>query len=149
MFKRFEFEREAWQNLDLMPMTVRRKLDLLGLKLHLEQWRALSRAERLVLCHFPVELDDERAAIADFLRETVKHRSGGELERVGASTAGGPSDAAALPAEAARLIAELGLAEDAWKRFDADERYALAKLVRKGPETFGAAWREIAAKQKN
>lgn len=149
MFKRFEFEREAWQNLELMPMTVRRKLDLLGLKLHLEQWLALSHAERLIVCHFPVELSDERVALADFLREAVKRRAGGELAPVGAGAGGGAAQAAVIPADAARMISELGLAEDAWKRFDADERYALAKLARKGPDTFGAAWREVVAKQTN
>lgn len=149
MFKRFEFEREAWEKLELMPMTVRRKLDVLGLKLHLEQWRMLSRAERLIICHFPVESGDERVALLDFVRETVKRRGGGELTPVAPSAPRVPPEAAEIPADAARMISELGLTEDAWQRFDADERYALGRLTRKGPDTFGAAWREIAGKLKN
>jgi hypothetical protein len=143
MFRRYEFEKQADEDLQLMPMTVRRKLDLLGLKLHLEQWQALSRIERLVTCHFPVELTDEREVLAQYLREAVQRRGAGELTPLDARAGEAPPGAKRIPADAARLIAQLKLPESEWEKFDADERFALARLARQGAETFAAAWQEM------
>src|SRR5207248_8286849 len=55
MYLRFAFEGDVHETLATIPLAVRRKLDLAGLKLSLAGWTALSRAERLAVCHLPVE----------------------------------------------------------------------------------------------
>jgi hypothetical protein len=47
--------------LALMPRSVRDKLDRVGLKMHLAEWQACSRAERQQLCDLPCDTDDEIA----------------------------------------------------------------------------------------
>ena len=47
MFRRFDFEKDLYETLELVPLSVRRKLDLAGVKLDSNQWQALSRVERL------------------------------------------------------------------------------------------------------
>ena len=55
MYKRFTFEGDIHESLDCVPLSVRRKLDLAALKISLDGWQQLSRAERLSLCHLPVD----------------------------------------------------------------------------------------------
>ena len=45
----FSFERALWEALDLVPMAVRRKLDLAELKLSPEGWQMLSLDDRRAL----------------------------------------------------------------------------------------------------
>ena len=140
MFRRFDFESEEYATLELVPMSVRRKLDLAGVKLHLNQWQALSRAERLVVCHFPADSSEEREVLAAFLAEAVKRRGCGELSTMppAPDTA---ADANHMPSEVARLISEWELDGESWsRRFDPDERYALAKLTRGPADKFVRAW---------
>jgi len=71
VFRRFDFETDLTDDLELIPMAVRRKLDASGVKLHLEQWRALTLAERRVLCHLPLAAGAETTVFAAMLREKV------------------------------------------------------------------------------
>jgi hypothetical protein len=57
--RRFQFEADIYETLNCVPMAVRRKLDKIGLKVGLDQWQALSRAERLAVCYLPAESHDE------------------------------------------------------------------------------------------
>jgi hypothetical protein len=62
MFHRFAFESEFYPTLSRIPVHVRMKLDLTGIKISLDDWLAFSFEERHVLCHLPAEKDDERQA---------------------------------------------------------------------------------------
>ncbi len=146
MFRRFDFEKELYETLELVPLSVRRKLDLAGVKLHLNQWQALSRVERLVICHFPAASPEERAVLAAFLREAVKTRAGTDLATMKPAAHDAAPDAGQVPPDVARLIAELGLPEKRWSLLDPDERFALAKLARGGADKFITAWSEFADK---
>jgi|ERR1019366_1849789 hypothetical protein len=140
MFRRFDFENEVYATLELVPISVRRKLDLAGVKLHLNQWQALSRTERLVVCHFPAASSEECEVLAAFLAEAVKRCTSEELSTVppAQDTA---ADADHMPPEVARLVSELQLNGENWsRRFDPDERYALAKLTRGPADRFVRAW---------
>lgn len=138
MFRRFDFENEVYATLELVPMSVRRKLDLAGVKLHLNQWQALSRTERLVVCHFPAASSEECEVLAAFLAEAVKRRTSEELST---ATPARDADADHMPPEVARLVSEFQLDGENWsRRFDPDERYALAKLTRGPADRFVRAW---------
>jgi len=145
MFRRFNFEKDLCETLEFVPMPVRRKLDLAGVKLHLNQWQALSRVERLVICHFPVASSEEREVLAAFIREAVKNRTGTELAAIKPESRDDtPGPSQAPPPEVARLIAELKLPDTGWSLFDPDERFALAKLARGPADKFMSAWSEFA-----
>ena len=144
MYLRFAFEGDT---LEFIPLAVRRKLDLAGLKLSLAAWTALSRAERLAVCHLPVDgpgdLDVYREALAGFAQ-----RAGHPL----APLEGGPADPrgwgpARIPdALAARLAAaDVRFAPPAWASLSDEARYVLVKLSepRRNPEKLVAALREL------
>ncbi len=67
--------------LDFIPPDVRRKLDLVRLKLHLADWRGLSLEERRELVDLPVEAPGE---LMRFGRELIRmaHEHGFELSLV-------------------------------------------------------------------
>ncbi len=144
MFRHFDFEKDLYKTLEFVPLSVRRKLDLAGVKLHLNEWQALSRVERLVICHFPVGSPEERDVLAAFLREAVKTRAGTELATMKPAAHDAAPDAGHVPPDVAQLIAELMLPEKRWSLLDPDERFALAKLARGGADKFMSAWSEFA-----
>jgi hypothetical protein len=82
MYLRFAFEDGA-ETLEYMAQSMRRKLDLVGVKIGLKGWQAITRAERLALSHFPVDTDDERAAFVQVLRGFAE-RAGAKVETVAA-----------------------------------------------------------------
>jgi hypothetical protein len=55
MYRRFDFEGAIHEILDCVPLVVRRKLDLVGLKISLAGWQKLPFEDRLALCHLPVD----------------------------------------------------------------------------------------------
>jgi cyclic pyranopterin phosphate synthase len=119
-FEQFAFE-EPNAGLELLPLAARRALDVAGIALSLEAWRALS-------------LEDRRALIAAGTAETV---SPAAVERLTLRARPAPdritprADPTDLPAELAReLPARRPELERAWSAFTPLERYALVKLVK-------------------
>ena len=78
MIRKFKFEDEMHESLQCVPMAVRRKLDRVGLKIGLEQWKSLDHGERLAICHLPVDSSEELNALGVFIREAMKRRLGVE-----------------------------------------------------------------------
>ncbi len=130
MIREFKFEDEMHTTLACVPMAVRRKLDRVGVKIGLEQWKALARGERLAICYLPVERHEEREALRLFINEAVRRVCGEEprtLAEAQRAVADPPMRLPALLAERARTAGVM-LDQAAWERLDADERYALIKL---------------------
>lgn len=146
MFRRFHFEEDIYCTLECVPMTVRRKLDRIGLKVHLAQWQALGQGERLAICHLPAGEPDECEALRTFIVEAVKRTSGKEpndLTPEQRKAAEPPRDVPqSLVADAASAGATLTQAM--WDRLDGDERYMLTKLERRG-DKLAIAIRELFA----
>lgn len=139
MYLRFPFEDGA-EALEYMALSMRRKLDLVGVKIGLKGWQAMTRAERLALSHFPVEMDDERAAFVQVLRGFAE-RAGAKVETVAAV------DARAWGKErvpdAVRARRDISL--DAWAALSDEERYVLLRLAERQrmPERFDAALAQL------
>ena len=134
MFRHFSFEAEIYCTLDCVPMTVRRKLDQIGLKIGLADWRALGHGERLAICHLPADLADEREALRAFVAEAVGRAGGApprELPQSERLAADPPPQLPASLAENARA-AGMVLNQTMWDKLDPDERYVLMKLS--GPD---------------
>lgn len=130
MMRQFSFEEEIYESLSCLPMAARRKLDRLGLKISLEQWQKLSRAERLMICHAPASTPDECEALGLFIHETALARSGfppTSLSDQSRKAAEAPTEPpVTLVTNANALGVALTMRE--WNRLDDDERYALIKL---------------------
>jgi len=147
MIRRFKFEDEVHQSLSCVPMAVRRKLDLAGVKISLEQWQTLGRGERLAICHLPIASAEECESMKVFVEEAVINRCGSSSKPVSEEMRRGANPPATPPVElVANAQAEgVKLDQSAWERLDADERYALIKLGGgdKHSHNFGAALREL------
>ncbi|MFO8237419.1 MAG: nitrate reductase associated protein [Prochlorococcaceae cyanobacterium] len=131
----FSFEADFTADLRCIPMAVRRKLDLAGVKLKLQHWSELSESERGDLLAW----GDDPAAIealrAHLLQRTAALSAGQarELPR--------PADepwqqAGQLPEVLAASCAQLGLSVSAndWRALDELQRFALVKLSHPGHE---------------
>ena len=131
----FDFEADFTADLRCIPMAVRRKLDLAGIKLKLQHWSELHEAERAELLAWA----DDPAAI-EALREHL-------LERSAALSAGQAKDlprpdaepwqqATQLPDVLAASCAQLGLERPSagWGELTELQRFALVKLSHPGHE---------------
>jgi hypothetical protein len=130
VIRKFKFEDEVHESLQCVPMAVRRKLDRVGLKIGLEQWKALDHGERLAICHLPIASSEECDALTVFIREAMKRRFGVEpktltdAQRASAEPPASPPPRAVAHARAAGF----DLSAAAWSRLDGDERFALMKM---------------------
>jgi hypothetical protein len=131
----FAFEQDFVADLRCLPMAVRRKLDLAGVKLRLSHWHAFTVEERVELLAWP----DHPGSISD-LRFWLQQRT--------ATLADGPArgiePAAGLdwqqgddiPERLQAACAQLGasLEPSQWKSLDELQRFALVKLSHPGHE---------------
>jgi hypothetical protein len=146
MYRPFAFEGDTHASLACVPLVVRRKLDLAGLKISLAGWQALSREERLALCHLPVDDPGDLAVYREVLTGFAS-RAGAPLTPL----AEGPSSPSqwTLDAVRARVAAKLGGADDLdagrLAALTEEERYALFKLAdpKREPGKLVAAMTEL------
>jgi hypothetical protein len=130
MIRQFQFEAEVYQSLSCVPMTARRKLDRLGIKLSLQEWQQLGRGERLMICHAPAASAEECEALGLFIEEAVVGRCGSpprHLPEQGRKAAEPPSLPPPRVVANAQALGVVLSARD-WQRLDDDQRYALIKL---------------------
>lgn len=147
MYKRFEFEGDVHASLDCVPLTVRRKLDLAKTKISLEGWQRLPRAERLSLCHLPVDSAEDLAVYQQVMAAFCE-RSGVATKPLHDPVVDGRLwNAPAVPAPLRELAGKLGAALDdaRWSALDEESRYALLKLAdpKRTPEKLAAALIEL------
>ena len=131
----FRFEADFAADLRCLPMAVRRKLDLAGVKLKLAQWHGLSEEERQRLLAWP---DDGPSLLAFRQWLLVRSRS---LPQ-GPARALPPAEDAdwqrseEMPEPLATSCRELGLVlrPGCWRDLDELQRFALVKLSHPGHE---------------
>jgi hypothetical protein len=130
MIRQFQFEAEVYESLSCVPMQARRKLDAIGIKIGLAQWQQLARGERLMICHAPADLEDERQALRLFIEETTTARCGSRPKELSEEARRGAQPPASPPPRLVANARTLGvdLTQSAWNSLDGDERYALLKL---------------------
>ncbi len=146
MFRRFHFEEDIYCTLECVPMTVRRKLDRIGLKVHLAQWQGLGQGERLAICHLPAGEPDECEALHTFIVEAVKRTSGQEPNDLTPEQRKSAEPSTEVPQGLVADAASAGavLTQAMWDRLDGDERYMLTKLEKRG-DKLAIAIRELFA----
>ena len=139
MFHRYQYEAGFYPTLSRLPLDLRRKLDIAGVKLALKDWQTFSFEEKTVLCHLPCELADEIQAFTRYLDFLSRKYCGRPIERITAldSALWDPSAVPqAVGDKSAALKRQITL--DEWRRWQAHERYALYKtaLSNSQPEAF-------------
>ena len=131
----FNFEADFTADLRCIPMAVRRKLDLAGVKLKLMHWSELDEAERAELLAWA----DDAAAI-EALRHHLMTRSAalsaGQAKDLPRPDAEPWQQATQLPEVLAASCAQLGLElpRGGWVELTELQRFALVKLSHPGHE---------------
>jgi hypothetical protein len=131
MYKRFAFEGPVHESLDCVPLTVRRKLDLAGFKIALVGWQALSREERLTLCHLPVDGDGDLAVYREVMAGFCAQRNVPLKPLADPDVAARTWNEPRVPAPLRARVDALGvpLTDERWRALDEESRYALLKLT--------------------
>jgi hypothetical protein len=147
MFHRYQCESDIYPSLSRIPLHVRMKLDVTGIKISLKDWLAFGIEERTVLCHLPVETEEEKQAFASYL-DFLSRRYRGEPVATTAVMSDSLWDSALqvprpVAGKNAPPIPPVTVAE--WRRWRTYQRYALYKtaLSQSDPEQFFALLKEF------
>lgn len=131
----FAFEADFTATLRCIPMAVRRKLDLAGVKLKLQHWSELTESERSELLAWSDDAAAIEAMRTHLLRRTAE-LSAGQAKNL-PLPAGEPwQQAERLPEVLAASCNQLGvsLRPGAWAALNELQRFALVKLSHPGHE---------------
>ena len=146
MFHRFKYEAEFYPALSRLPLHVRMKLDLIGVKISLKNWLAFSLEERTVLCHLPVETAEEKQAFRAYLN-FLSQKNRGEPAAITNALSSSLWNAAEVPQpviqKSESFAPVVTLAE--WSRWQDYERYALYKtaISNSQPEAFEQVLKQL------
>jgi hypothetical protein len=147
MYKPFAFEGEVHQSLSCVPLTVRRKLDVAGLKISLDGWTTLTREERLALCHLPVDSEAEVTVYQEVMRGFCARHAVPLKPLTEVRDHGRSWNADDIPPPVVARLREVGrdLPVAAWRALDEESRYALLKLAdpKQAAAKFQAALAEL------
>lgn len=131
----FAFESDFSGSLRCIPMIVRLKLDLCGVKLSLRQWSRFTRDDRAALVEDPCETAAEAAAYGLALSGLIADRAGETAVSLPIDPAPAWADTSRVPERVAAYVEGLGLAAltlGQWGRLSVLQRFALFKLTRPG-----------------
>ena len=140
MFYRFRCESEFYPALSRLPLHVRMKLDLAGIKFSLKDWLAFSFEERTVLCHFPMDTEDEQQAFIAYLEFLSRKYLGAPLALTAPANRLLWDNADPIPQPVVEKSAARNQAvtRAEWARWNSCYRYALYKtaISKNEPEAF-------------
>lgn len=128
----FAFEADFMGSWRCIPLCVRRKLDLSGIKLKLRHWLALDQHERQALVNWPDGPEDLRDFAVHLKQRTAEMVDGpvGELPVPPAP----PWQQLQPPAGVSAALQAMGqtMGQGQWQQLSELERFALCKLARPG-----------------
>ncbi len=144
----FEFERDFAQSLRCVPMSVRLKLDVAGVKISLKQWNRLTTEDRQQLLLLACDTSAEKQEFGERVRAMLAARASdpaGQLA-VDAHPAWAREDQ--VPEPVARHLRSLklpALSVAQWRDLSQVQRFSLMKLSRAGHDNdnFVPALREF------
>lgn len=144
----FRFEMDFADTLRCVPMVVRMKLDLCGVKLSLRQWSRFTMAQRSQLTKSPITSLNERAAYRALLVYLISTQTGEEPKFLPDVNSDIWEKSDAVPEvvlQAALSFGEPPPTLDQWSRLSSLQRFALIKLTRSGHDNlnFVPAMREF------
>ncbi len=146
----FGFERELYATMSCLPLAAKYRLDVIGIKISIKQWHALTMEERRAICEMPADNEDERRVMSEFVCRLIAQRCGEHPSFLSNEQRATALQTAYLPRAVEQQAGSLGYELDAerWKMLDGDQRYALLKFAGddRRRTKFAAALREFLAK---
>ena len=146
MFHRFRYEAEFYSSLSRIPLHVRMKLDLTGIKISLKDWLAFDFAERAALCHLPCHSPDEKQAFIGYLDFLSRKYSGVPVVVTNALDSA-LLDKAQLPEPVRKKNADSldPVTAQEWFGWKFHERYALYKTAtsQSQPDAFAQVLKQL------
>jgi hypothetical protein len=147
MFHHYRHESDIYPSLSRIPLHVRMKLDVTGIKISLKDWLAFSIEERTVLCHLPVQTEEEKQAFASYLDFLSRRYRGEPVAKTEAMSDSLWDSVLQVPATVARKSASQipPVTIEEWRRWKSHQRYALYKMAlsQSDPEQFFAVLKEF------
>jgi hypothetical protein len=144
----FGFETDFAGTLHCIPMSVRMKLDRVGIKLSLRQWNRLPDTQRQALIDTPCTDVAQAAAYRQFLMQAIETHTRSPVEYAALDASPAWADAGAVPPRVVEWAQSLSVAPPSaaqWAALTPLQRFSLFKLTRPGHsnENFIPAMREF------
>lgn len=133
----FQFEEEFMENnIRCIPMIIRFKMDMAGIKLKLSEWKKFSREERIELAFKKCDYENEAKQYHKHLAELIKKYTGRNPTSMEVNKTPAWKNFHSLPETLIEKLEELGwnLPISQWKCLTDLQRFALLKLCRPGHE---------------
>jgi hypothetical protein len=147
MFHRFQYESEFYPELNRLPLHVRMKLDIAGIKLSLTNWLVFGLEERRVICHLPVESEEELQAFVGYMNFLCQRYHGSAAQRLPPMSPTLWNTQRRVPEPVVEKSQEDGraISVEEWMGWQFHERYALYKtaISKNEPEKFRAVLAEL------
>jgi hypothetical protein len=131
----FQFESDFAGALYCIPMSVRLKLDNVGVKVSLKQWNKLARDERDQLLARPCEAPADRRAYHEYLVAAIEARTGDKASELPVESSPEWLEASRIPVQVSEYFVAEGrspLTLQEWAALAPLQRYVLIKLTRPG-----------------
>ena len=131
----FQFEADFAGALYCIPMSVRLKLDDVGIKVSLKQWNKLSRNERDRLLAEPCETGAQRSVYRQLVAGLIEARTGAKAQDLPVDSHPEWTDASRIPTQVGEYFLSKGLAAltlEQWAGLTPLKRFVLIKLTRPG-----------------
>jgi hypothetical protein len=132
----FQFEADFVDSLRCIPMQVRLKLDICGVKLKLHHWSQFSADERQRLAQMSCANEAETTTYRDYLQGLVVRDHGNPAKSLPIDPAPPWQNPQTIPPEVHHQVVALGhhLPPEQWQTLSPLQRFALIKLSRPGHE---------------
>ncbi len=132
----FQFEADFVDALRCIPMRVRYKLDICGIKLKLHHWHQFTQTERQQLVDLPCESAQEVLSYRDTLQALVIHYSGSPAQDLPVDPRPAWLEDTQIPdsVQVKARESEVSLTSAQWASLSPLQRFALIKLSRSGHE---------------
>lgn len=131
----FDFEADFAGALYCIPMSVRMKLDEVGVKVSLKQWNRLEREERDQLLTRRCDSEIARRAYRSYLTAAIERRTGAPAQDLPIEPEPAWADERCVPSQISEYFAAHGVAPlspTQWAALTPLKRFVLIKLTRPG-----------------
>lgn len=132
----FQFETDFVDSLRCIPMIVRFKLDICGVKLKLHQWNKFTEADRYQTIETPCSSESEIRTYHDLLHQLVEQRTGETATDLALDPNPQWNDANTIPESVTQKAQDAGvtIAQSQWAELTPIQRFVLIKLSRSSHE---------------
>ena len=132
----FQFEMDFASSLRCIPMQVRYKLDLCGIKLKLPQWNQFSNSDRQLLLDLPCQTPQQVQTYRQTLQELVERVTGEKATNLPVETNPDWENDSKIPDSVDAKAQEVGIPFTLakWAKLEAIQRFVLIKLSRSSHE---------------